>query len=142
MANGTIAFDTLSTSGQISGTAKSVDTDYLAYGSAKVWALTNQITAHSIYGSLNVSSLTDGGTGLTTLTFSNNMNDANYSTTFGSGYTTLVDTGLYSVKFNAPNNNIATSSVAVAWLYGASGSNTKQLADVSHLATTIVGDIA
>ena len=37
MANGTIAFDTLSTSGQISGTAKSVDTDYLAYGSAKVW---------------------------------------------------------------------------------------------------------
>jgi hypothetical protein len=35
MANGTIAFDTLSTSGQISGTAKSVDTDYLAYGSAK-----------------------------------------------------------------------------------------------------------
>ena len=29
MANGTIAFDTLSTSGQITGTAKSVDTDYL-----------------------------------------------------------------------------------------------------------------
>ena len=36
MANGTIAFDTLQTSGQISGTAKSVDADYLAYGSAKV----------------------------------------------------------------------------------------------------------
>ena len=43
MANGTIAFDTLSTSGQISGTAKSVDTDYLAYGSAKVWALMMQL---------------------------------------------------------------------------------------------------
>ncbi len=28
MANGTIAFDTLQTSGQITGTAKSVDTDY------------------------------------------------------------------------------------------------------------------
>ena len=38
MANGTIAFDTLSTSGQITGTAKSVDTDYLASGSAKAWA--------------------------------------------------------------------------------------------------------
>ena len=37
MANGTIAFDTLQTSGQISGTAKSVDADYLAYGSAKSW---------------------------------------------------------------------------------------------------------
>ena len=29
MANGTIAFDTLSTSGQITGTAKSLDTDYV-----------------------------------------------------------------------------------------------------------------
>ena len=37
MANGTIAFDTLSTSGQITGTAKSVDTDYVVNGSAKDW---------------------------------------------------------------------------------------------------------
>ena len=37
MANGTIAFDTLSTSGQITGTAKSVDTDYVVNGSAKSW---------------------------------------------------------------------------------------------------------
>ena len=37
MANGTIAFDTLQTSGQITGTAKSVDTDYVVNGSAKVW---------------------------------------------------------------------------------------------------------
>jgi hypothetical protein len=29
MANGTIAFDTLTTSGQIDGTARSIDTDYL-----------------------------------------------------------------------------------------------------------------
>ena len=35
MANGTIAFDTLSTSGQITGTAKSVDTDYVVNGSAE-----------------------------------------------------------------------------------------------------------
>ena len=34
MANGTIAFDTLQTSGQITGTAKSVDTDYVVNGSA------------------------------------------------------------------------------------------------------------
>jgi len=34
MANGTIAFDTLSTSGQISGTAKSLDTDFVVNGSA------------------------------------------------------------------------------------------------------------
>ena len=37
MANGTIAFDTLSTSGQIQGTAKSVDTDFIVSGSPKHW---------------------------------------------------------------------------------------------------------
>jgi hypothetical protein len=37
MANGTIAFDTLSTSGQIDGTARSIDTDYLLHmGTNKV----------------------------------------------------------------------------------------------------------
>ena len=35
MANGTIAFDTLQTSGQIDGTARSIDTDYLLNGSGK-----------------------------------------------------------------------------------------------------------
>jgi len=73
MANGTIAFDTLSTSGQISGTAKSVDADYLAYGSAKMWAnyLTNDGT--SITDSFNVGSLTDNAVGRTYINFSNNM---------------------------------------------------------------------
>ena len=38
MANGTIAFDTLTTSDQINtGTEKSIDTSYLFNGVAKVW---------------------------------------------------------------------------------------------------------
>ena len=37
MANGTIAFDTLQTSGQITSTAKSLDTDFVVSGSAKAW---------------------------------------------------------------------------------------------------------
>ena len=73
MANGTIAFDTLSTSGQIDGTARSIDTDYLLNGSAKVWAnyLTNDGT--SITDSFNVGSLTDSAVGRTYINFSNNM---------------------------------------------------------------------
>ena len=62
MANGTIAFDTLSTSGQISGTAKSLDTDYLAYGSAKSWWHCQMYTP-SLSSSFNTSGLTDNGTG-------------------------------------------------------------------------------
>ena len=62
MANGTIAFDTLQTSGQITGTAKSLDTDYVVNGSAKVLGQKNT-AGTSIDATLNVSSLDDDGTG-------------------------------------------------------------------------------
>ena len=78
MANGTIAFDTLSTSGQISGTAKSVDTDYLAYGSAKVWNKT-LADGTGIEDSFNIASLTDTASGRQAHNFSTNMASANYA---------------------------------------------------------------
>ncbi len=72
MANGTIAFDTLQTSGQIDGTARSIDTDYLLNGCAKVW---NHGATNGTFSkdSFNVTSTTDNGTGDTTVTFTNNM---------------------------------------------------------------------
>ena len=71
MTNGTIAFDTLSTSGQIDGTARSIDTDYLLNGSAKVWS--NYVTASSfsINDSFNYASITDSGAGIATHNFTN-----------------------------------------------------------------------
>ena len=77
MANGTIAFDTLSTSGQISGTAVSVDTDYLAYGSSKAFSLTAADGA-SITDSFNVSGLTDTASGQQTIAFNNDFSSANH----------------------------------------------------------------
>ena len=77
MANGTIAFDTLQTSGQITGTAKSVDTDYVVNGSAKAFYRgTSDIT---IEKSLNIDSGTDNGTGNFTYNFTNNMSDTAYA---------------------------------------------------------------
>ena len=74
MANGTIAFDRLSTSGQISGTAKSVDTDYLLYGSAKVrYNFELDSSDNAFEGSFNCSSGADNGTGDATVTFTNAM---------------------------------------------------------------------
>ena len=73
MANGTIAFDTLSTSGQISGTAKSVDTDYLASGSAKAWLNYKGTSTNAINASLNTTSVTDNGTGDYTQNMTNNL---------------------------------------------------------------------
>jgi len=81
MANGTIAFDTLSTSGQIDGTARSIDTDYLLNGSAKVWVHYN--ASQSITDSFNVTSVSDDATGKATLTIANDMINANYSSTGG-----------------------------------------------------------
>jgi hypothetical protein len=78
MANGTIAFDTLQTSGQITGTAKSVDTDYLASGSAKM-VINYDHRQASIMSSLNVASVSDDATGKFTITFTASKTDINYS---------------------------------------------------------------
>jgi hypothetical protein len=85
MANGTIAFDTLQTSGQITGTAKSVDTDYVVNGSAKAWINFNGSGTIATRDSLNVTSITDDGTGSYTITINNDMANANYCTTSGVG---------------------------------------------------------
>jgi hypothetical protein len=79
MANGTIAFDTLTTSGQIDGTARSIDTDYLLNGSAKVWS--NYVTASSfsINDSFNYASITDSGAGFATHNFTNAFANALFS---------------------------------------------------------------
>ncbi len=95
MANGTIAFDTLQTSGQISGTAKSLDTDYVVNGSGKVWSNIDQ-TGQSVRDSFNSSGVTDNGIGRSEVAFSNNMNNDDYVVSGimkdGSGYND--DTGL------------------------------------------------
>ena len=79
MANGTIAFDTLQTSGQISGTAVSVDADYLAYGSVKMWVNFDGTGTIASRDSFNLSSLADNGTGDYTATFTNAMGNANHA---------------------------------------------------------------
>jgi len=84
MANGTIAFDTLSTSGQISGTAKSVDTDYLASGSAKAWYQLDGTGTIGMNDSFNMTTTTDHGTGEYTTTFTNAMSNDDYAFLFGS----------------------------------------------------------
>ena len=72
MANGTIAFDTLQTSGQIDGTARSIDTDYLLNGSAKLWMNLDGST-FGIGDSFNMTSATDNGAGDYTGTIANDM---------------------------------------------------------------------
>ena len=78
MANGTIAFDTLTTSdSKNTNTEKSIDTSYIFNGVAKVW---QQAQGDStITDSFNVSSMTDNATGQFITVFTNSMSNAFYS---------------------------------------------------------------
>ena len=79
MAFGTLAFDTLSTSGKISGAAVSVDADYLAYGSAKAWACFVQAASHTFHDSFNMTSLTDSGAGFSVVNYTNVFGNDDYA---------------------------------------------------------------
>ena len=78
MANGTIAFDTLTTSDSVNtGTEKSIDTSYVFNGTPKAWANFNESDS-TIRDDFNVTSLTDNGTGYFTITLTNSMSSDDY----------------------------------------------------------------
>ena len=114
MANGTIAFDTLSTSGQITGTAKSLDTDFVVSGSLKAWGNLNGST-FGLRDSLNFASATDNGTGTYTVTYTSAMGNTNYSTS-GSGsdgrnfyvhHSNTYSTAAFKMNINERSDNSA-----------------------------------
>lgn len=97
MAFGTLKADTLTHS-----TAGSLATNYVVNGSAKAWCRTDQ-TATAL-DSHNISSGTDNGTGDYTFSFTNSMDNVNY-------------TGVCSSKSNDNRvlcySTIATGSIAL-----------------------------
>ena len=135
MANGTIAFDTLSTSGQISGTAVSVDTDYLAYGSAKCWCLFNGTGTIAIRDSFNASGLTDIGTGIYQVAYSNNTASAN-TVTSGSNVGDPTTSNRTNAKI------AAYGSVSTSTTYIAVTINDGNYLDFTHVGVTVDGDLA
>ena len=125
MAFGTIAIDTLSTSGQISGTAKTVDSDYLASGSARAW-INLSMSGGSITDSFSFSSVTDVAVGRFTCTMSIALGNATYSvasdSTFVSGACNAVclrddqvtrTTTVYQIFSSQSNAGTATDSTSV-----------------------------
>ena len=138
MANGTIAFDTLQTSGQIKGSAKSLDTDYLAYGSTKVWC-NYKADSESINGSLNLTSVSDFATCNYGYNFTNNMADDDYCPT---GYIRdgSDNTHLRCVQ-STDGSNFTTSQLTVRPA-GVNASDYLTNFDPLDICITIVGDIS
>ena len=83
MANGTIAFDTLTTSDTANtGTEKSIDTSYIFNGVAKAWNNVTQGTS-AIQDSFNISSISDDSTGTYTQNYTSNMSNDLFSAVMG-----------------------------------------------------------
>ena len=79
MANGTIAFDTLTTSDSVNtNTEKSIDTSYLFNGVVKWFATHRGDFSNAVEDSFNVASHTDNGTGGVIYSFTNNMGNTDY----------------------------------------------------------------
>ena len=79
MANGTISFDTLTTSDSVNtGTEKSIDTSYLFNGVVKWFATHRGDFSNAVEDSFNVASHTDNGTGGVIYSFTNNMGNTDY----------------------------------------------------------------
>jgi hypothetical protein len=140
MANGTIAFDTLSSSGQITGTAKSVDTDYVVNGSAKAWVNFNGTGTIATRDSFNTASLTDGGTGDYVLNFSNVMSDANYSVTGSSSVLIGSFETMFVPNFKPPGTE--TASTTSAFQFAVLRPSTTQPYDVPYVYVQVHGDLA
>ena len=134
MANGTIAFDTLQTSGQIDGTARSIDTDYLLNGSAKSWVNFegDNITARD---SFNISSLDDDGTGDYGVNFSNGFANDDYEVASAGSNGTAAATS-YSLN----PMSYATGAVEIEVFSVAASSVAKADRDFSNL--TVHGELA
>tara|TARA_R100000697_G_scaffold76121_1_gene88425 strand:- start:29 stop:430 length:402 start_codon:yes stop_codon:yes gene_type:complete len=133
MANGTIAFDTLTTSDSVkTSTEKSIDTSYIFNGVLKAWS---HITTHNtVADSLNVSSVTDQGTGQSNDTFTNPFANTTYCINYGirDGGGTNDDRLVMS----------GTSELFSTSQYGVYCVTTTTLNDADFLFLQYVGDLA
>lgn len=132
MANGTIAFDTLTTSDTANtGTEKSIDTSYIFNGIPKAWANFDESNS-TIRDDFNVTSLTDNATGYFTINLTISMSSDDYVRTGNAGEN--ANTGgnrVLGLRLPATNSfNIITKNT---------GGNDS---DTQDTCITVLGDLA
>ena len=109
----------------VTGEGNSTTTN-LQQGLAKVWVqFDGQASGAASRDSLNVGSMTDGGTGNYTVNFSNNMSNDDFASA-GIGNTA----------------SITSEAVTTSTLNTLSANSSGSLADVTIMAATIHGDLA
>ena len=134
MANGTIAFDTLSTSGQISGTAKSLDTDYVVSGVTKGFLFSKGAAPAAQGKSLNISSIADTAAGNFQITLTSAMSDNNPTVTVSQYQNQALGNALV---YNS-SQTLSSTNVPIATYNGSSAATDY----TNGVATIVHGDLA
>ena len=111
----------------------SIPTAYVTNGSAKAWV--NYNSSMTIYDSLNISSLADNGTGLATISYSNDFANSFYSVPTGAS-----DGAATATTFNLDPNALDTGQVQLRGK--ANGAGTVNLTDLSTNLAAWLGDLA
>jgi hypothetical protein len=120
----------------------SIAVSFVSGGSAKMWInLDSDAGTPAALDSLNVGSVTDGGTGIYTYNFSSNMGNINYCF---QGTAAQIPSSTSSGLHHEPQDNnasYATSSVKCETYY-VDGSTNRTNADLSNSNGTVFGDLA
>ena len=114
----------------VTGEGNSTTTN-LQQGLAKCWANTEQASSYSTRDSFNLSSIADGGTGKTQLTFANAFANANHATT-----------AMASNLNNFVGNDIEAAAQATTTVNLCSVDGSNSLEDASVLTSSTHGDLA
>jgi hypothetical protein len=125
---------TLNVSNITDGT-DTVETGYVLNGSAKAHARWNQST-NAIVQSQNVSSYTDAGTGISRLTFTSNMSNADYTVVATAGE--LTGGGNRNMGINGNSGRTPTASIVSFYVVSMANS----ASDDTCLNMNVMGDLA
>ena len=133
MANGTIAFDTLTTSDSVdTGTERSIDTSYLLNGVNKVWFTLGMDAVQD--DSFNCSSVDDDGSGDFGIHFTNAFSNALYSSAIAVTVDGLNPRGMVQ----SPSKTASAVEVRMMSMNDGSASES----NITHGEMHICGDLA
>lgn len=118
----------------------SVAMEYVAGGSAKAWVNFNGTGTIASRDSLNISGLADNGTGDYTVTFSNALSNANYSSTMSCGNDSTGNSGLRAA--NGLSSPTRTTSVIGVGTAAVSSTSNRTSIDDNTISLSIHGDLA
>jgi len=101
----------------------------------KAWVNFDGTGTPAIRASLNVSSITDNGTGDYTINFTNALTDANYSVAGNGAYGTSLDAGQYARFQTLCSQTLSSSLFRIRTFLGSNTNTAEDLAIVTLMVT-------